>query len=664
MKSFIWLYVLLFVTTLSAQTSKIEWADNVEEFSSQRDTKQYAAIQVLGEPNAFPNGGDSPASWSASKPENKKEEFIKVSFKERFNIQQIVVAQNFNPGAIQQIYLFNTNDRAFLVYDVHKDANVNTKNALFTLILPEITLYKVRALKIILNTKLAEGYNSIDAIGISDAKHPIQIGVEIDQNATFLSEPENLGSKVNSVNDDYIPQISPDGKDLYFARKDKESVTIYNSKVLPDGKWSEANRMSKPLNNQNDNFVYTITPDGNTLLLGDSYNEQGSNLGAAISLKNGKSWETPKSLVINQLVSASNYNEFFLGPNKKVLLMTLQNNESFGETDVFVSFLGLDKTWSKPQNLGNVINTADVEASPFLAADNRTLFFASKGHRGYGKTDIFVSKRIGEGWDNWSKPLNLGKVINTEEAEYYYSVPASGEYAYYVSKNNTFGASDIFRVKLPNSIKPKAVTLIYGNVYNAKTKEPLSAEILYELLPEGMEAGLANSNSEDGSYKIVLPIDEKYGFLAYLDGFMSLNEYIDLKTSGEEYTEIRKDLYLIPLEKGQLIRLNNVSFERSKFDLEPSSKPELNRLIAIMQKNPKMMIKLNGHTDNRGNAALNKELSENRVNEVKKYLVANGVDSKRIETEGWGSSQPLNQNLTEDERSANRRVELEILNVE
>ncbi len=637
------------------------WASKVEDFSSERESKRFSANQVLGEPNAYPNGKNSPVSWSPSKEENKKEEFIKVSFKERGFIQQVVVAQNFNPGSIEQIYVFNTNDRAYLIYENDGKYKTDEVDGLFRVILPALTSYKVRAVKVILNTKRAEGFNCIDAIGISDAVNPIQIGVEIDEEAKFLAQPENLGKNVNSNKHDYIPQISPDGRDLYFARKEEGSVNIWNSKYQEDGSWSEAKKMGAPLNNGYENYVYTITPDGNTVLLGNSYTQNGSGIGASTSLKKGKGWAYPVVADIDQLMSVSKYNEFFLGPNKKVMLMTLQNSESYGATDVFVSFIKSDKSWTKPKNLGPEVNTADVEASPFLAADNRTLYFASRGHRGYGKSDIFVTKRIGDGWDQWTKPKNLGDVINTKEGEYYYSVPASGEYAYYVSKNKTLGGSDIFRVKLPNAIKPKPVTLVYGNVYNAKTNQPISAEILYEVLPEGIEAGLATSNSEDGSYKIVLPVEEKYGFFATKEGFLSVSDQINLKSNSDEYTEIRRDLYLVPIEVGQKFVLNNILFDRSEFALDESSIPELRRLVAAMQENPTLVIKLNGHTDNRGSRDLNQKLSESRVQEVKKYLTTNGVLSRRVQTEGYGSTQPLNQNESDNQRRENRRVELEVV---
>ena len=109
--------------------------------------------------------------------------------------------------------------------------------------------------------------------------------------------------------------------------------------------------------------------------------------------------------------------------------------------------------------------------------------------------------------------------------------------------------------------------------------------------------------------------------------------------------------------------LKNILFERSKFELREASTSELNRLVSILKENPTLVIKLNGYTDNQGNGKLNRELSENRVKEVKKYLSTHSILAKRIQTEGFGSENALNKNLTDNERRANRRVELEIISV-
>ncbi len=135
-----------------------------------------------------------------------------------------------------------------------------------------------------------------------------------------------------------------------------------------------------------------------------------------------------------------------------------------------------DGSWSEPLNMGPDINTFGVEATPFLAADNTTLYFSTNARPGYGYYDIFMTRRLDESWTKWSEPVNLGPNINTPGWDGYFTIPASGDYSYLVSTDNSLGYGDIFRVKVSEAVKPKPVALIKGQVYNLKTSEFLEAE--------------------------------------------------------------------------------------------------------------------------------------------------------------------------------------------
>jgi outer membrane protein OmpA-like peptidoglycan-associated protein len=291
----------------------------------------------------------------------------------------------------------------------------------------------------------------------------------------------------------------------------------------------------------------------------------------------------------------------------------------------------------------------------------KRLFFASDGHKGYGKSDIFYSKRLDDTWQNWSAPLNLGPEVNSKDWDAYYTVAAAGEYAYLVSnQNGTEGSKDIFKIALVSKFKPEPVILVTGRVLDAKTGQPLNARIIYESLITGEELGVAQTNPEDGSYTIVLPSGTSYGYMAEADGYIAVDENIDA-TETTKYTEISRDLLLVPFEVGAKIKLNNIFFAQSKFYLRESSFSELNRLVKIMKDYPSVEIRLEGHTDNQGEPKLNMKLSVDRVNEVKKYLVEHGVEKKRITTVGYGDTKPIASNVKEETRSLNRRVEFVII---
>jgi len=227
------------------------------------------------------------------------------------------------------------------------------------------------------------------------------------------------------------------------------------------------------------------------------------------------------------------------------------------------------------------------------------------------------------------------------------------------SRNGIDDSKDIFRIALAPAFKPDVVTLVQGKVLDAVTKKPIRAIIHYENLITGEEIGVAESSPIDGSYTIVLPAGVQYGMRAEAPEYLAENANLDV-AAAEKYSEKTQDLYLVPFKVGQKVRLNNIFFPQSKFYLQPSSFPELLRLVKTMKQYPTLEILIGGHTDNQGDPALNVKLSEDRVNEVKKYLVSKGIAADRLQTKGFGGAQPISSNEQEETRRFNRRVEFTI----
>jgi outer membrane protein OmpA-like peptidoglycan-associated protein len=504
----------------------------------------------------------------------------------------------------------------------------------------------------------------VDKITIRQDKDPINLITGMPAGLV----KENLGPNVNSPYEEKTPLIAPDGQHLYFNREgdpgntgSPDKTDIWFSSLNPDGSWSKAENMGPPLNNAGPNALVSITPDNNTALIMNTYYRDGTQKGGgfSISTRTINGWSVPKDVIMKKFYGNSNYETAFLSNDRKTILLTLERKDTYGGNDVYVSFFEPDGTWSEPRNLGKTINTFADELGPFLASDNVTMYYSTAGKPGFGSNDIFVTHRLDDTWTNWSEPQNLGPDINTPEWDGYYVLPASGDYSYLCSGANSSGRLDLFRIKLPKQAKPNPVVLVKGKVLNAKTKQPITADISYELLPEGKEGGLARSDPSTGDYKIVLPYGTSYGYHAQAEGYISINEHFDL-TEKKDYIEITQDLYLVPIEVGESISLNNVFFLQSKPELLASSYPELDRLVKIMLAYPTMEIKLSGHTDNQGDPVKNQVLSEERVKEVKKYLVSKGIQSERITGAGYGGSLPVASNETEETRKLNRRVEFTI----
>jgi outer membrane protein OmpA-like peptidoglycan-associated protein len=486
------------------------------------------------------------------------------------------------------------------------------------------------------------------------------------------NQPENLGPSINTQFTEILPRISPDGKTLYFVRSIPPNSNggkdmgqdIWFSEMDANGYFGLARNIGPPLNTPEHNAVCSVTPDGNTLLLSNTYYANGRmGVGASISHKTASGWSFPQNLHIRNFQNLSEYVNFYLASDARTMIIEMQDAKSLGYQDLYVSFLEdpASQTWSEPLNLGADINTRAYEFAPFLAPDNMSLYFSSTGWGGQGNADILVARRLDTTWTRWSRPVNLGPEINTSGFDAYLSLPASGDYAYYSTDKNAIGEKDIFRIQLREDLKPLPVVLIKGTVLNAQTRQPIAAEIHYERLSDGKIVGTARSEPKTGAYKIVLLANEKYGISAHSEGFIGINDNMNLNNLTR-YQEIERDLELIPIEKGQIIRLNNLFFDSGLANLKPESYPELKRIADLLKKYPNMKIEIAGHTDASGPDALNLKISQQRANSVKQALTTRYMIAKeRIFATGYGESRPLAPNTTEEGKQKNRRVEFKIL---
>lgn len=651
-----------------AFAQNVQWASNVLEFSTQLSDRQYSAQQVLHKPNVLPNTGESPNAWTPRNPNSI--EFIKVGFETPMKIQQIAIGESYNPGSVKRVFLYDEEDKEHLVYDFDpKPAGI--KGRLLNIFF-EMTTYEVNAVKVELDCRAVPGYVSIDAIGISDSNIPIVVEVNVADIVDTEVKPERLSEKINSEFSELRPLISPDGKTMYFSRRNhpgniggvKDYEDIWFSEMdTVSGEWMEAQNIGTSLNNDGPNFISSITPDGNTLvlLLGNEYKANGKMAaGVSISRKTADGWSKPQVLEIPNNYNLSEKANFYMANNRKAIVMAVERDDSYGDRDLYVSFLEEGDKWTEPKNLGSTVNTASEESAPFLAADDETLYFSSRGFSGYGGSDIYVTRRLDDTWQNWTEPENLGPNINSENDDEFFNIPASGQYAYY-SRAITEENMDIFRIELPVFYRPAPVVTVKGKVYNSKTNEPIEAKIFYERLPDGEEIGIARSQEGTGDYEIVLPSGEKYGYLAEAEGFLSIGANIDL-TDLTEYKEVKQDLYLVPVEKEQTIVMNNVFFDFDKSVLRSESFPELKRITDFLNKNPNIQIEISGHTDSFGNDAYNQKLSERRARAVYNYFVENGVAKDRMTAIGYGETKPLvSTSLNVAGQQENRRVEFKII---
>ncbi len=257
--------------------------------------------------------------------------------------------------------------------------------------------------------------------------------------------------KFNDTSSIISPQLSNNDSIIYFSKisenyKDSAfSYNIFYSKINKLGFWQKAQVLDTTINNKNDNFPIYLFPGDSTIFFQNNYIKQKiQNLN--ISYKKNDVWNKSESIKIEEYYNLYSFTSFALSNDRKVLISSIETKDSYGKKDLYISFLTPKGVYSKPKNMGNIINTHDDEGTPFIGSDNKILYFYSYGHRGFGSADIFVSYRLDDSWTNWTKPQNLGRGINTEASETFYITDKNEKTAYFVS--NIDGTEKIYKAKI------------------------------------------------------------------------------------------------------------------------------------------------------------------------------------------------------------------------
>jgi OOP family OmpA-OmpF porin len=665
---------LFIILCLFTHAQKVEWASEVIEVSSEWRVSRhmvligdesYKAKQALDEPNIYPGSVSSTRAWAPRK--DDEVDFIKVGFKNPMKIKQIAIAESLNPSAISKVYAYDIQGVEYLI-NVFTPKPIPIKGRLLNIFLEE-TPYAVAAVKVEIDGSKVPGHNGIDAIGISDSDEPIKINITAAKGVYGEVAPERLSEKVNSPYKDLKPLLTPDAKAMFFSRVShpdniggkKDLEDIWYAEKDASGEWKDAVNLGAPLNNEGPNFVCSIVPykRGYTLLLGNQYKKDKMIEGLSIAYKLDSGISNIKNVEIENKENFSPYANYFLSQDQKTILMSVQRRDTEGDRDIYVSFIQDNGRWSTPKNLGEVINTSDEESSPFIAPDGKTLYFSSKGHLGFGGTDIFISHRLDDTWTNWSDPENIGPTVNDENDQMFFHLEYDSKYAYYT--NGTGSDADIYRIELPAMHLPEPIITLYGRVLNANTNEPIDGAKIDLINKTDNYIVTEQITEADGYYSLVMPIAAIFELNVVKENYITVeHEPIDLH-SVYESDSIKRDIFLSPIEVGQRISLDNIYFEFDKATLKDESIPQLNKVVSFLEENKKITIQLDGHTCSIGQDDYNQKLSEDRARAVLDYLVKNGIKEKRLSSFGFGETSPRESNDTEEDREKNRRVEFVIL---
>lgn len=478
-----------------------------------------------------------------------------------------------------------------------------------------------------------------------------------------------LSEEINHYQPTLLPVISPDGKTLYFDRKWHQENTggiqddddIWFSEQIDSLQWTEPKRAKGRINLPTSNALLYIFPSGNEALVYGNYDKNSPSYGIS-RLRNGE-WSEPIPLKIKDFSTKSKNYSATISADRRVLIMSLERDDTFGGLDLYISFLN-DTTgeYSSPKNLGNQLNTKGIEFVSFLAYDNRTLYFASSGRRTKGKLDLFLTRRLDESWLKWSEPIPLDSLINTLWDENSISLSLLGDTAYFVSSDDSTQREGIYCSALPSSYQPLPYIIIQGTVVSSKSgkTEPLAQPVEFAI--NNFDGDFSFRDTiYDGNFRFAIPYNTQYNFFVNSPGFESFS----FSTSAWRIKETFLRLYNVYLKpdvtnESQIVNkptetlIGTIYFATDVDTLDTDARRMLAELRDFLINNPDLKIRVVGHTDEIGTEAYNINLSLRRAKNTADFLYETlGIARKRIQIEGKGKTQPVSQDL-----SKNRRVEL------
>ena len=472
----------------------------------------------------------------------------------------------------------------------------------------------------------------------------------------YVFAPINLGEGINTKDLEYFPSLTIDGSKMIFTRRIAGDEDFYESNFII-GKWSDAKPLGGKVNTNLNEGAQNISQDGQLLIFtGCNYPEGEGSCDLYFSVKTNTGWSEPQNLgpVVNTDFWESSPS---LSPDKRNLYFASSQAGGFGGRDIWVTHRLPTGKWSRPENLGEAVNTAGDESCPFMHADNETLYFNSNGHPGYGMTDLFLSKKVND--SSWVVAENLGYPVNTIDDQGSLIVAADGKTAYYASDGtDTKGGLDMYSFQLREDIRPLKTWWVKGKVFDKKTTAGLPSAVELTEIKSGNLISKIQTD-EDGNYLVTLPVGKDYAFNVNRKGYLFYSDNFSLAKNNPDSVFI-VNIPLQPIEKGATIVLKNIFFETGKFELQNESKSELNKLVTLLNENPNLKIQIDGHTDNVGQEKDNLLLSTNRAKAVVGYLLSKAINSQRLTYKGFGATKPVAGNATEQSKALNRRTELSI----
>lgn len=431
--------------------------------------------------------------------------------------------------------------------------------------------------------------------------------------------------------------------------------------------WSEILPLPAPINQSYHTGPVSFSPDGNRVVFAYSSLEQGTTkknaeiayVGLMTATRNGSHWTKPTPLDITKITEYS-VGDPCISSDGEILYFASDMPGGQGGIDLYMCKSLENGKWGAPINLGPTINTPGNERFPTVHKD--TLYFSSDGHIGLGGLDIF--KAIGT-VGNWTGVENLLAPINSSADDFSMVFFSEGKDGLFCSnREGGVGGDDIyyFKESLSHSAPVSSRCNIFlGTVTDKKTNTPIPKAQVVVLDVVAQRSSLTTTD-EQGNFIVCLEPSVNYTVSTSAEG------YLYTSVSNVTLSSLKKDTTRLPMrveavEKDKVYNLDNINYAFGKSTLQRSSFRSLDILSEFLSANLSLCIEIGSHTDSKGNAEKNTELSQKRAEACRDYLITKGTNPGRIKIVGHGSKFPKIKNAkTERQHAQNRRTEFKVVN--
>jgi len=475
---------------------------------------------------------------------------------------------------------------------------------------------------------------------------------------------EKLSEQLNRFQLQYFPAMTADENFMIFtARKSTHELddeNIYVSRKVK-GDWTAPQGISPLVNGRENEGTSSINADARIMVFTKCGSPEGQgSCDIFITERFGNQWKEPQPI---REINSPNWDSHpSLSPDGRTIYFTSARPGGYGKMDIWAAEKDSNGQWQAPFNLGPEINTPYDEETPFIHANGQTLYFASDGHPGFGKIDLFQTYKVK---NSWMKPKNLGRAINSYKDESGLFITASGKTGLFCieeRRDRDLLSSQIQIFSVPPSFRSGPVcTYLSGSIFDAVTKKRIQATVELVNMETGKTEFSMPSDKDFGTYMAVIKLNKPYGLFVSQTGYLFHSQVLHSDSLKAVEEGLKQDVYLEPIRTGASIVLNNLFFESGKADLLEASLVELRKVGKLLRLNPAMKIEISAHTDHVGTDNDNLQLSQRRAQAVVDNLIRQGIQKTRMIAKGYGESKPLNDNSTEEKRSLNRRIEFKVL---